>query len=168
MTHDFSQNLDSTGALPGRVERAPKRDRLFVAERPSYAYSRHAELQLSALTRALGPQDLEYLERQGEDARRLVRYARASRKRFVELYLQERSRAFFAGARIAREFAADSDAPELAFAVFRQTIRFRAVSAALRLSLTFNLVGPAFRLLDSLAQTGRTELPAGVTQTTSA
>jgi hypothetical protein len=128
------------------------RPRLVVAERPAYTFPEQAPLLTAALARALSQEDQNYLKRQPFDSKRLLRYARSCRKRFVALYLEERRKSFEASARVAREFAADSDAPELAFAVLRESIRFRLLSAGIRLSLRFNLSGPAWRLAESLVK----------------
>ena len=128
------------------------RPRLVAAERPAYTFPEHAPLLTAALARALSREDQEYLKRQPFDSRSLRRYVRSCRKRFVEIYLEERRKSFEASARVAREFAADSDAPELAFAVLRESVRFRILSAGIRLSLWFNLSGPAWRLVESLVK----------------
>ena len=125
------------------------------ADRPPYTFLRHEQILMAAVQRALGHGDLEYLERQPFDTRVLQRYARSARKRFLERYLEQKREAFRASARVAREFAADSDAPELAFAVLRQTVRFHCLWAALRFSLVFNMVGPAWRLTETLVKTVR-------------
>lgn len=150
MTQAPYKSVVSTSETLQKFERRVPRQGLLVFERPVYIYSEHGALLTAAVKRAVGREDLEYLEGLPFQSRGLQRYAQACRKRFLEAYLEERRKSFFTSARVAREFAADSDAPELAFAVLRQSIRFRLLSAALRLSLRFHLIGPAWRLTESL------------------
>lgn len=112
----------------------------------------------------MAPEDLDYLRGQPLETRDLSRCLKRGRKQFLKLYLQQTRASFDASARVAREFAADSDAPELAMAVFRQTLRFNVLWIALRLSLVFRLAGPAWRLTESLTRAARLSAQSGAAE----
>jgi hypothetical protein len=134
---------------------ADKKAGIFRASRPRYLSRQGEDSLFRAVERALGSGDEGYLKGHMLETRDLRRHLRSTRKAFVRLYLKQTRDSFLASARVAREFAADSDAPELAFAVLRQTVRFHSLWAALRLSLTLNLAGPAWRLTETLFHANR-------------
>ncbi|MEZ5395986.1 MAG: hypothetical protein R2724_24675 [Bryobacterales bacterium] len=107
------------------------------------------------MQRAISAEDLRYLENRAVPTGDLSRQARELRKRFLHLYLEQCRASFHSSAEIARQFAADADAPELAFAVLRQSIRFRFLSAALRLGLFLHPLVPVARLAGLLGKAAR-------------
>jgi hypothetical protein len=129
--------------------------RLFRAERPRYSSPEYEQPSIRVIERVLGSTDVDFLARQASETRDLRRYLRGNRKEFLKLYLQQTRASFVAGARVAREFAADSDAPELAFAILRQTVRFHVLWGVLRLSLNFRWAGLSWRLAETLARAAR-------------
>ena len=95
-------------------------------------------------------QDRVYLDSRPIETQELSRYLRSSRKDFLKLYLRHVRVRFLENARLVRQFAADTDAPDLAYKVLRQSARFHAMWLVLRFSLAAPFVGPAWRFAEKL------------------
>jgi hypothetical protein len=155
MTLIPSTTIVFSGALFGGLTAAVGRERAFRAQRPRYRSREFEQASLHALERARGSADFEFLERQPMDTRDLRRHLRRKRNDFLAQYLQETRESFLVSVRVAREFAADTDAPELSFAILRQTFRFHLLWVALRLSSVCHLTGLAWRLTETLVRAAR-------------
>ncbi|MCB1021001.1 MAG: hypothetical protein KDC27_13795 [Acidobacteria bacterium] len=128
---------------------------ILSVSRPRYLSADDEQRLGATVERAISGQDLEYLSRQGVPTGDLSRAARRVRKQFLHLYLEQCRVSFHSSAEIARQFAADADSPELAFAVLRQTFRFHALSIALRFGLFFHPLVPMARLAGLLGKAAR-------------
>lgn len=127
----------------------------FYVSRPRYLSAEDERTVFKAIERAIGAADLEYLRGQAFATDDLRRHTRDARKYFLRLYVSQCRSSFYASAQVARQFAADADDPELAFAVLRQTARFQLLSAALRLGLVFHPFVPVGRLMDLIRRATR-------------
>lgn len=145
------------------------RTELPCPARPDYTSPESGKaVLLCAVSRAAKPDDLDYLRNRPVDVAELVRHLRSSRKEFFHLHLRQMKLSFTACSRIVRQFAADTDAPDLAMLVFRRSIEFHALWWALRLSLVFPLLGPTWRLVERLATASHIRAARSSSQETSA
>jgi len=115
--------------------------------RPKYSWPEADESLHRIVTRVVGSEDIEYLRAQSPD---LAPYLRSSRKAFLRTYLRETKVSFQESSLLVRQFAADTDAPDLAFTALRQSVRFHALWLVLRTSLALNLAGPVWRMTEKL------------------
>ena len=142
MEQNHSQSLPLTlGGMP---------DWPLRSRRPSYIYSEAEHTLKQAVARVLGREDVEYLRARPVATSDLNRHMRGRRKAFLKTYLRQMRTDFKRNSLMLRQFAADTDAPDLAFVALRQSVRFHALWFVLRTSLFCNLTGPAWRLADSL------------------
>lgn len=118
---------------------------------PDYLVPEVDEAVLRAVSRAAKPDDANYLRSRPVDVRELVRYLHSSRRELLHLHLRQIKLSFTESSRIVRQFAADTDAPDLAMLALRRSTEFHALWWALRLSLALPIVRPTWRLVERLA-----------------
>lgn len=144
MEYDLGYSLSlAVVALGPRRRRASSQ-----TARPPYVSTENRRALHQAVSRTLQSADDDYLRGRSVAVGDLIEDLRSSRKEFLLLYLQETKAEFGESTRLVRQFAADTDAPDLAIRVLRQSIAFHWLWWAMRLSLVVPLARPACRLAE--------------------
>ncbi len=133
---------------------------LRPSERPEAISPRAAPAALEAARRSLERGDPAYLKSRPAPTADLAAYLASSRRGFLKLYLRQIRRTYLRKSKALREFASQADAPELAFAVLGQSMRFQIAWWAIYLGAWIGLEGPLWSLAGRLLHAPPPEIPS--------